>query len=82
MIDFQDIYSGDSSKRFKAVVKIGDSEFAGEGPNKKTAKNESARSALIKKFGINPAEYVEPPSRLEYLESDSNEPPHESSPQV
>lgn len=49
----------DASNKYKAVAKVGDTDYEGEGPNKRSAKTAAARAALLNKYGINPDEYVE-----------------------
>ena len=69
----------DPSIRYKSVVTVGDIDYIGEGPNKRTAKTASAREALQQKFGINPEEYVED-NRMDFM--DEVEPKHEATPEV
>ena len=67
----------DPSIRHKAVLKVKEVDFVGEGRSKKFARVAAARSALLNNFGIDPDTYVEPPSRLDYLQNSDTEPPHE-----
>ncbi|XP_057310124.1 double-stranded RNA-specific editase 1-like [Hydractinia symbiolongicarpus] len=48
-----------ASVKFKATAYVGERDFIGEGPNKKTAKTVAAREALNTLYGINPDIYTE-----------------------
>ena len=49
----------DTASKFKAIAYVGDRQFEGEGPNKKSAKTVAARAALQELFGIDADNYVE-----------------------
>ena len=52
-------YDCDITSKYKAVAYVGDRQFEGEGPNKKSAKTVAARAALQELFGIDADNYVE-----------------------
>jgi len=68
-------FNGDASCKYKATAKVGDTDYEGEGPNKRSAKTAAARAALLNKYGINPDDYVEE-NRMDYLSE--QEPKNES----
>lgn len=66
-----------ASVKFKATAYVGERDFIGEGPNKKTAKTVAAREALNTLYGINPDIYTEE-EKIECPKND--EPKHELAP--
>lgn len=52
-------YDCDITSKYKAIAYVGDRQFEGEGPNKKSAKTVAARAALQELFGIDADNYVE-----------------------
>jgi len=72
--DVDEDYSCEVLSKYKATAHVGERDFNGEGPNKKTAKTMAAREALHSLYGIDPDTYVEE-NRTDYFEDD--EPKHE-----
>ena len=50
-------FTEDSVNKYKAVTTIGDTDYVGGCPNKRSAETAAARYALLNKYGINP-DYV------------------------